>query len=63
VDPDTKRKLKFVTGDAAKQEIASQYISEDQASPFTLIDAKSTRPFDKDDFSDAIPYDHIFDER
>jgi hypothetical protein len=63
VDSDIKRKLKFVTGDAAKQEIVSQYISEDQASPCMLSDAKSTRPFDKDEFFDTIPYDHIFDER
>jgi hypothetical protein len=63
LDPDTKKKIRFVTGDADKRQVLGEVIAEDQATPFMYPEGQMTRPFDKDEFFYKTPYDQLFDER
>ena len=62
VDPITKEKVKFVSGDEAKIEMIGPYIDIDQAMPFLLPGGKQTEPVNLRRMLYEIPFDHAYNE-
>jgi len=62
LDPVTKKKFRFVTGDKERAAFFSDKISADQAMPFTLPDGKMTSPINPEKFFYEIPFDYAYDE-
>ena len=62
VDPITKEKVKFVSGDEAKIEMIGPYIDIDQAMPFLLPGGKQTEPVNLQRMLYEIPFDHAYNE-
>lgn len=62
IDPVTKSKVAFVSGDQQKEARIGPCIDADQASPGMLPNAGNTRPFDAAAFLETTPFDRVFGE-
>lgn len=62
VDPATREKTKFISGEEQKGKELAPYISKDQAMPFLLPGGQLTSPLDFKRFLYDVPFDHGHDE-
>mmetsp|Transcript_30548 Transcript_30548/g.46869 ORF Transcript_30548/g.46869 Transcript_30548/m.46869 type:complete len:336 (+) Transcript_30548:76-1083(+) len=62
LDPETLKKVKFLSGEETKRKELSPCISEDQAVPFLLPEGKLTTPLDMKRHLFDVPFDRAYDE-
>lgn len=62
IDPVTKSKIVFVTGEAQKRKVLSSVLNEDQALPRVLPEGKLTNPLDVKKFLFGTPFDQAYEE-
>mmetsp|Transcript_17950 Transcript_17950/g.24709 ORF Transcript_17950/g.24709 Transcript_17950/m.24709 type:complete len:283 (-) Transcript_17950:214-1062(-) len=62
LDPVTKKKFRFVTGDKERGTVFADKISADQAMPFVLPCGKMNSPIDPKKFFYDTPFDYAYDE-
>mmetsp|Transcript_5570 Transcript_5570/g.11595 ORF Transcript_5570/g.11595 Transcript_5570/m.11595 type:complete len:326 (-) Transcript_5570:103-1080(-) len=62
IDPDTKSKIRFLTGDNQKRSVLEGLISEQEACPFMFPEGQKTTDFDMHSFLYKIPFERTCDE-
>mmetsp|Transcript_13028 Transcript_13028/g.17937 ORF Transcript_13028/g.17937 Transcript_13028/m.17937 type:complete len:341 (-) Transcript_13028:99-1121(-) len=62
IDPDTKKKFRFVTGNEQKRKEFADSISVDQAMPFVLPEGEMTSPINVKTFLYSTPFNKAYDE-
>mmetsp|Transcript_2643 Transcript_2643/g.3730 ORF Transcript_2643/g.3730 Transcript_2643/m.3730 type:complete len:362 (-) Transcript_2643:140-1225(-) len=61
LDPNTKKKVKFVSGKSQKREKLSEIYSLDQVQPFVIPEGKKTNDFDIQLYMSKYSFDHDVD--
>lgn len=63
IDPKTKGKMHFITGEEQRRETFSKLIDPEQAMPFSNPDGILTSKFDAKKFTYDTPFDHYYEEK
>lgn len=62
IDPVTKKKVQFVTGEEQKREVLGQVIDEEEAEPYMLPGGRKVGLLDMERYLREVPYDRAYDE-